>query len=544
MSEESRVNLYLRAENRLVFGVKKNKPLPVTVVTGFLGAGKTTLMRHILANKYNLRVAAAVNDFAELNIDSNLVTNLPPGTTGRAAEKVVELSNGCICCSLKKDLTSAVWSFLENDIDIGRVEYLVVETSGVTDPLPIVRTLDQAFGKMYRARLDSVVTVIDAEQWMAWVTPEDTKKPKEEEKRESEAREQQEESHNNRDKIPAVARSQISCADVVIVNKQDLIPQKALDHLLGVLRVMAPGAAVYPTTYSRIALPRILDVSIHESTRIGSKHTVVTHEKSQEAFYVNGSDILTHNPTHREAKKKQQQRMMETDKKTTRHNGKKGDKCDHGHGHGHDEGRKQQQQHAPSKEYVTVSVTNNTAPVTLRALETFCANEIPKGTVRMKGVLWIAELGRSRCVLQLSGRRRLHFRVEDEWMGPPETQMVAIGEGLDAKTMFTSMLPPSSSSSSRPTSTPLPSELASASASSSPAATLEQKLARARSMASAKDSPFEVIDMVDGYTTVAAAAAAAAAAAGSSEEQPSRQEGARGVRVAPEHPEGLFCHGG
>jgi G3E family GTPase len=177
-------NLFLNYENRYLFAQKQTRTLPVTIITGFLGSGKTTLLRHILENKNNLKVACAVNDFAALNIDAHLIANraaslaASSGSGGDAnndgdgdacTTEVVELTNGCMCCSLEDTFKSAVWRMLQND-DQSFVDYLVIETSGVTDPVELIRTLEQKYGKMTRSRLDSVVTVVDCDATYADIT--------------------------------------------------------------------------------------------------------------------------------------------------------------------------------------------------------------------------------------------------------------------------------------------------------------------------------------------------------------------------------------
>ena len=154
--------------------------MPVTIITGFLGSGKTTLLNHILSNNKDLKVAVLVNEFGDINIDGQLLVSMD--------ESMVELSNGCICCTINDDLVDAVYRVMERD---DRVDYMVIETTGVADPLPIMLTF---LGTDLRdlTRLDSIITMVDAETF----TPDHF---------ESEA-----------------ALKQITYADVTIVNKVNL----------------------------------------------------------------------------------------------------------------------------------------------------------------------------------------------------------------------------------------------------------------------------------------------------------------------------------
>ena len=172
------VNLFRNYELRTAFAPTERRRLPTTLVTGWLGSGKTTVMRHVLSNSRGLKIACAVNDFAELNIDAELVARASKQQNFQSDNNdngIVELTNGCLCCTLGGELETQVWRMLDaagkagvrdesSGVDSQRhVEYLLIETSGLVDPTETVAALDKTFGKMARVRLDSVVCVVDAE---------------------------------------------------------------------------------------------------------------------------------------------------------------------------------------------------------------------------------------------------------------------------------------------------------------------------------------------------------------------------------------------
>ena len=360
---DSLMNLYRYREE--VAWAPRPKKLPVTLITGFLGAGKTSLVTHILTNKHNLKVAAAVNDFAEVNIDGQIVR----GT--QAHNDVVELSNGCLCCSISGEFKQAVYKLLQ-DCDIGKIDYLLVETSGVTDPQQTIMTLEEEYGKMYRVRLDAVVTVVDTDALVSKLG---------------------EDSSQLSGLGSVAAMSQLKCADIVLLNKKDLVSEKQLARAKAFVEQLAPGVRVHSCNHGAVPLHWIMEVDEVSSSQ------VVTHEFTETAYTVS----------------------LEGGRKNKERHQRK-EKIDGQHKHGSKE-------HLSADEFTSL-VYESSSPLYLERFQEFLGKGFPAGLQRMKGTVWFQE---NRSVLysfHMSGRQRYDLTAlqSSPLAGTLAVQLVAIGK--------------------------------------------------------------------------------------------------------------------
>lgn len=232
--------------------MNSNNRIPVTVLSGYLGSGKTTVLNHVLHNRDGLKVAVIVNDMSEVNIDADLVRG--EGSLSRTDEKLVEMSNGCICCTLREDLVQEVQKLVQEN----RFDYILIESTGISEPVPVAQTFvypDEVSGVQLSdlARLDCMVTVVDANRFWKDFSSGQSLLDRKEALGEEDTRE-----------VVDLLIDQIEMCDVLLLNKCDLVSEDELAKVEGILRKLQPSAKIIRTVKGQVAPAEILNTGLFD----------------------------------------------------------------------------------------------------------------------------------------------------------------------------------------------------------------------------------------------------------------------------------------
>lgn len=323
------------------------KLVPITILTGYLGAGKTTLMNHILTNQEGYKVAVIVNDIGEVNIDAKLISD---GGFIQEEDKgnVVPLSNGCICCTLKEDLMKQIVDILKTR----KFDYILIEASGICEPLPIAQTITMLSSSMEQyglppiCRLDNVVTVVDALRLAT----------------EFGCGENLVKEDIDEEDIENLLIQQIEFCNVIVLNKVDEVTPEQLAEVKKVIKALQPTAKIIETNYAKVDVGEVIDTNNFDFEKISSSAGWIKElERDEEDDDHDEED--EHNHEHEE------------------HHHHEGHH--HEHHHHHDEGE--------AEEYgISTFVYTSRKPLNEQKFEEFVNQRFPSSVIRCKGLVWFA----------------------------------------------------------------------------------------------------------------------------------------------------------
>lgn len=356
--------------------MKKNKLIPVSVLTGYLGAGKTTVLNHVLSNQQGYKVAVIVNDIGEVNIDASFIAK--GGAVTQKDDNLVPLQNGCICCTLKVDLMKQIIELCKS----GKFDYILIEASGICEPAPIAGSIcmldgsGQSQGLPAVAYLDNVTTVVDAKR-MADEFGSGSSLMND---------------NLDEDDIENLLIQQIEFCTTIILNKIDDVTEQEKTTVLEVIRALQPEAKIIETNYGKIDVGEILDTHRFDFEKIA---TSAGWMKAMELEGENSEGLDEEEHEHHHHDEDEHHEHHHHDEHEEHHHGHH-----HHHHHNHDEGE--------AEEYgIGTFVYQNVKPFVKSRFEEFVFKKWPKEVIRAKGLFWIKENPNTAYVFEQSGKQKI-----------------------------------------------------------------------------------------------------------------------------------------
>ena len=326
-----------------------NKIVPITVLTGYLGAGKTTLINHVLNNQEGYKVAVIVNDIGEVNIDAELIQK--GGIVNEQDSNLVPLSNGCICCTLKVDLMQQIVDIIKT----GKFDYILIEASGICEPMPIAQTITvlseqtEQYGLPKICRLDNVVTVVDSARLVY----------------EFGAGENLVQENIDEEDIENLLIQQIEFCNTIILNKVDAVSKEELNKVKAVIKALQPVAKIIETNYAKVDVKEIIDTNNFDFEKAASSPAWVQELERDD----NEEDEEEHEEHHHHHHE---------------HNESEHEHQHHHHHHHHDEGE--------AEEYgIGTFVYTRRKPLNRDKFEEYVNMKWRKNIIRCKGIIWFSD---------------------------------------------------------------------------------------------------------------------------------------------------------